>query len=104
MDARTRFKAYGTLTFVFELDPALEDVDHLERGLVQVGLAGERLTCSRPDHMGVDSAPGRRLDAKVPILIKGAQTTLELCILGVRRDETFRCHGSSLPGHLDLEI
>ena len=64
--ARARFKPDDALTFVLELDPALEDVDELKRRAVDVGLARELLARGCPNDMCINSALRRLLDAEVP--------------------------------------
>ena len=72
VDAGTGFESDHALAFVFELNPALENVDKLELGLVQVRLARKLLARRRADDMGVDSSLRRNLDPEVAVLVEGA--------------------------------
>jgi len=65
MDTRARFQPHDALAFVFELDPAFQDVDELELRSMKVRLARECLAGCGPNDVGVDSPVGRLFDTEV---------------------------------------
>ena len=82
-------QAHDTLAFVLELDPALEDVDQLEFGVVPVRLAGKLSAGRCADDMGIDAALGGGLDAEVAAFEEGAQAAFEFGVGGVVRYKRF---------------
>src|SRR5512139_377125 len=74
--AGSGFEADASLPFVLELDPALEHVDELELGAMQVGLAGELGARGGADHVRGDAPLRRLLDAEIAVLEEGAKAAL----------------------------
>jgi hypothetical protein len=95
MDARPGLEPNHTVTLVFELDPALQHIDKLKGGLVQMGLARELLPGCRADDMSLDASLRGFLDSEIAVFEERPQTSFELSILCVRRDE-------SLSGHVGI--
>jgi hypothetical protein len=92
MDARPGLEANHTVTLVFELDPTLQHIDKLKGGLVQMGLTRELLSGRRADDMSLDASLRCFLDSEIAVLEERPQTSFELSILCVRRDESFGGH------------
>jgi hypothetical protein len=95
MDARTRLQANDALPFVFELDPALQHVDELKLGAVQMRLAGKRRTARRPDHMRGHAPLRRAFDAQIAVLEERTQPAFEHGVFCVGGDKTLGGHGGS---------
>ena len=89
---RTRFQPNRALPFVFKLDPALEHIDQLKLGDMQMRLARKLMPPSGADHTGRDTPLRGLIEPQITVLKKRAHTALELRIFGVRHHKTLRCH------------
>src|SRR5687767_15131237 len=90
--ARSCFEAHAALPFVLELDPALQHVDELEFGTMQVGFSGEGRARHGTNDVRYDSTARGAFDAQVAILEERAQAALEVGIACVGDGEVLRRH------------
>src|SRR4029079_2644610 len=82
----------STLTFIFKLDPTLEDIYELKGRIVKVRLAREVGTGCCTNDVGNNASCGSVLDPKIAVLVERAETALEGGVLGMGYDETLHRH------------
>ena len=85
-DGAAGFEADEACVFVFEFDPAFEDVDELEVQLVQVPLRLGVGVGDGADDVGAEFAFGGLGDAEVAVFEEGAQAAVEAGVFGVGDD------------------
>lgn len=95
VDARSGLKANNALSFIFEFDPAFQNINELKLCPVKVRLTGEVLSRRRPDDMRVNPALRCRFDTKVAVFIERTKTAFKLGILRVRRNKALNSHAVS---------
>jgi hypothetical protein len=88
MHAGPSLEPNSTLTFIFKLDPTLEDVYELKGRIVNVWLAREVGTGCCTNDVGNNASRGSVLDPKIAVLVERAESALEGGVLGMGYDET----------------